>query len=185
MLVPEGTVLNSSDRTPAGPRPVTVLAMGGEIHHTLLAGGALDRLGHIAAVDTSLLVTDYAAADPALLAGTEVLFTHWGSPQLTDEALRLMPRLRAVVHAAGSIKHHVTEAVWERGIAVSSAAAANALPVAEFTLAAILFTNKGSSAPRGATARHGAPSTSSRTSPGRATICAPSESWAPHGSADG
>lgn len=33
-------------------------------------------------------------------------------------------------------------AVWRRGIAVSSAAAANALPVAEFTLAAILFANK-------------------------------------------
>ncbi|MET7548167.1 hydroxyacid dehydrogenase [Streptomyces sp. NPDC005479] len=142
MLVPEGTVLSSSDRTPAGRRPVTVLAMGGEIHRTLLAGGALERLGHIAAVDTSLLVTDYAAADPAVLADTEVLFTHWGSPQLSDEALRLMPRLRAVVHAAGSVKHHVTEAVWERDIAVSSAAAANALPVAEFTLAAILFTNK-------------------------------------------
>ncbi len=53
-----------------------------------------------------------------------------------------MPRLRAVVHAAGSVKHHVTEACWERGLLVSSAAAANAVPVAEYTLAAILFANK-------------------------------------------
>ncbi|MFD4691601.1 hydroxyacid dehydrogenase [Streptomyces sp. NPDC058463] len=117
--------------------------MGRDVHRTLLAEGGLDRLADIAAVDTSRLVTDYATADPAALAAAEVLFTHWGSPQLTDDVLGLMPRLRAVVHAAGSIKHHVTEAVWARGIAVSSAAAANALPVAEFTLAAILFANKG------------------------------------------
>ena len=46
------------------------------------------------------------------------------------------------MHAAGSVKHHITEACWERGIAVTSAAAANALPVAEYTLAAILFAGK-------------------------------------------
>jgi hypothetical protein len=46
------------------------------------------------------------------------------------------------VHAAGSVKHHVTDACWQRGLLVSSAAAANAEPVAEFTLAAILFANK-------------------------------------------
>lgn len=40
------------------------------------------------------------------------------------------------------MKHHITDACWERGIAVTSAAGANALPVAEFTLAAILFANK-------------------------------------------
>ena len=47
-----------------------------------------------------------------------------------------------MVHAAGSVKHHITDACWERGIAVTSAAAANALPVAEYTLAAILFAGK-------------------------------------------
>jgi phosphoglycerate dehydrogenase-like enzyme len=46
------------------------------------------------------------------------------------------------VHAAGTVKGHVAEACWDRGIAVTAAAAANALPVAEFTLAAILFANK-------------------------------------------
>ncbi|MEV0174678.1 hydroxyacid dehydrogenase [Streptomyces sp. NPDC050803] len=116
--------------------------MGAGIHHQLLAENALHRLPSVARVDTTTAVTDLSAADPRQLADTEVLFTHWGAPLLTDEALDLMPRLRAVVHAAGSVKHHVTEAVWRRGITVSSAAAANALPVAEFTLAAILFAGK-------------------------------------------
>ncbi|MFJ8254131.1 hydroxyacid dehydrogenase [Streptomyces sp. NPDC094466] len=137
MPASEGPALNSSTHAPQ-----TLLAMGSAIHRTLLAKSTLQRLPRTATVDTSVLVTDYAAADPALLDAAEVLFTHWGSPVLTEESLRRMPRLRAVVHAAGSVKHHVTEAVWERGITVSSAAAANALSVAEFTLAAILFANK-------------------------------------------
>ncbi|WP_351232142.1 hydroxyacid dehydrogenase [Streptomyces sp. NPDC002133] len=116
--------------------------MGPEAHTQLLAEGALDRLPRVAEVDVAECVGDFGAADDAVLDAAEVLFTHWAAPVLTADALRRMPRLRAVVHAAGSIKHHVTEAVWERGIAVSTAAAANALPVAEFTLAAILFANK-------------------------------------------
>jgi phosphoglycerate dehydrogenase-like enzyme len=46
------------------------------------------------------------------------------------------------VHTAGSVKGHVTEACWQRGLQVTSAAAANAVPVAEYTLAAVLFANK-------------------------------------------
>ncbi|MGW0996804.1 hydroxyacid dehydrogenase [Streptomyces sp. NPDC002520] len=119
--------------------------MGTDIHHALLTDGTLDRLHTVARVDTTTTVTAITDASPAVarqLAHAEVLFTHWGAPALTEDALHLMPRLRAVVHAAGSVKHHVTDAVWNRGITVSSAAAANALPVAEFTIAAILFSGK-------------------------------------------
>ena len=139
---PEGTLLNSSHPSAALPRPHTLLAMGATIHQRLLTEGGLDRLPSVARVDTAAVVSDLTTADARQLAVAEVLFTHWGAPELTEEALHRLPRLRAVVHAAGSVKHHVTDAVWRRGIAVSSAAAANALPVAEFTLAAILFANK-------------------------------------------
>ncbi|MER5728200.1 hydroxyacid dehydrogenase [Streptomyces sp. NPDC002138] len=107
--------------------------------------GTLSALHRVADVDPDLLLTDFAdgSALPAHRLGeTEVLLTGWGCPPLDAAALARMPRLRAVVHAAGSVKHHVTEACWERGLLVSSAAAANAVPVAEYTLAAILFANK-------------------------------------------
>lgn len=126
-------------------RPVTVLAMSPGTRAAVLSGRVLPELVRVADVDPDLLVTDFALADDALrqrLAGTEVLFTGWGCPPLNEDALERMPRLRAVVHAAGSVKHHVTPACWERGLLVSSAAAANAVPVAEYTLAAILFSNK-------------------------------------------
>ncbi|WP_329200478.1 MULTISPECIES: hydroxyacid dehydrogenase [unclassified Streptomyces] len=111
----------------------------------VLSGRVLPKLVRVADLDPELLLSDFRDDDPGLshrLAEAEVLFTSWGCPSLDADALERMPRLRAVVHAAGSVKHHVTDACWDRGLLVSSAAAANAVPVAEYTLAAILFSNK-------------------------------------------
>lgn len=83
--------------------------------------------------------------DPALageLSGVEVLITSWGAPRLTAERLDRMPALRAVFHAAGSVRHIATDAFWARGITVTSAAGANAVPVAEFTFASIVLAGK-------------------------------------------
>jgi phosphoglycerate dehydrogenase-like enzyme len=50
--------------------------------------------------------------------------------------------VRPAFHAAGSLRGIATEAAYQRGVAFSSAAWANALPVAEYTLAAVLAANK-------------------------------------------
>ncbi|MFD9487850.1 hydroxyacid dehydrogenase [Streptomyces sp. NPDC059991] len=126
-------------------RPAVLLAMGPGIAERLLAERHRARLAALARTDPYLVAHELVAPAPAVaaaLAEAEVLLTCWGAPPLTAEVLASAPRLRAVVHAAGSVKHHITEACWERGIAVTSAAAANALPVAEYTLAAILFAGK-------------------------------------------
>jgi phosphoglycerate dehydrogenase-like enzyme len=78
----------------------------------------------------------------SLLGRAEILLTGWGCPPIQADVLERAPELRAIFHAAGTVKGHVTQACWDRGLIVSSAAAANALPVAEFTIAAILFSNK-------------------------------------------
>ncbi|MFI7416918.1 hydroxyacid dehydrogenase [Nonomuraea sp. NPDC049684] len=118
-------------------KPVTVVAMAAEVAGRMLTGEVRARLARVADVRAEV-----AAFGDADLSEAEVLFTSWGCPPVTAEVLARAPRLRAIVHAAGSVKHHVTDACWERGIVVSSAASANAEPVAEFTLAAILFANK-------------------------------------------
>ncbi|WP_174248466.1 hydroxyacid dehydrogenase [Streptomyces hoynatensis] len=76
------------------------------------------------------------------LAEVEVLLTSWGCPELTGEVLDAAPRLRAVLHAAGSVRPHVTPAVFDRGLLVTTAAGANAEPVAQYTLAAVLWAFK-------------------------------------------
>ncbi|MFF9425932.1 hydroxyacid dehydrogenase [Streptomyces sp. NPDC014746] len=126
-------------------RPTVLLAMGPGVDGRLLTDSHRVRLAALADTDPRLVAHDLTGPDPrvaAALAGAEILLTCWGAPPLTAEVLDRAPRLRAVVHAAGSVKHHVTDACWERGLRVTSAAAANALPVAEYTLAAILFAGK-------------------------------------------
>lgn len=101
------------------------------------------RLRRTADLDPALVVRDFT--DPSVagaLARADVLITGWGCPHLDADALAAAPRLRAVLHSAGSVRSLIGDAVWERGIGVSSAVAANALPVAEYTLAMILLTGK-------------------------------------------
>ncbi len=87
-----------------------------------------------------------AVARLASIAGdvtkAEVILASWGCPVMNAGFLDTAPRLRLVLYAAGSVRAFVTEALWERGIRVSSAAALNAAFVAEYTLAAILFSLK-------------------------------------------
>lgn len=78
----------------------------------------------------------------AQLRDVEVLFTTWGMPHLTTEQLEQLPALRAVFYAAGSVQSFA-QPLLERGITLVSAWQANAVPVAEFTLAQILLANKG------------------------------------------
>ncbi|MEV5070892.1 hydroxyacid dehydrogenase [Microbacterium sp. LMI12-1-1.1] len=120
-------------------RPPTLLAM----ESPQLAGDLFDArarrdLDRIVAVHAEVLTPELSAI-PASTEDVEILITGWGAPRLDEATLAHWPRLRAVVHAAGSVKRLVTPAVWERGIRVSSAAGANAVPVAEYTLAAILL----------------------------------------------
>nr|WP_243876425.1 hydroxyacid dehydrogenase [Streptomyces sp. 846.5] len=103
----------------------------------------LNRLKDLLDIDETLVVRRFDQESLApLLARTEVLITGWGAPLLDPAALAAAPRLRAVLHAAGTVRGIVSDSCWDRGLLVSTAAQANALPVAEFTLAAILLAGK-------------------------------------------
>lgn len=124
-------------------RQPAALAMRPAVAAALFAGRARRRLLDLVDVDPALVLQDlHSPAARTALAGAEVLVTGWGCPPIDARTLRAAPRLRAVVHTAGSVKDLVTEACWDRGIQVTSAAAANAAPVAEYTLATILLANK-------------------------------------------
>lgn len=128
---------------PSARPPRAVFAMD-PVHLPLLFPPDLTaRLRRTAEIDPALVVQDFTdpAAAPAL-ADAEVLITGWGCPRLDADVLAAAPRLRTVLHAAGSVRSLIGEALWNRGVTVSSAAAANAVPVAEYTLAMILLAGK-------------------------------------------
>ncbi|BCJ73730.1 hydroxyacid dehydrogenase [Catellatospora sp. IY07-71] len=124
-------------------RPQALLVMRPETFRLQFGPQELSRLRSLADLGDPIWSDDID--DPhtrARLAQTEVLITSWGAPTLTAERLDAAPRLRAVLHCAGSVRHLVSDGVWQRGILVTSAAEANATPVAEYTLAAIIFAGK-------------------------------------------
>jgi phosphoglycerate dehydrogenase-like enzyme len=124
-------------------RPEALFALGAHYVPDLFPAHTMRRLQRLVRIDEILVAERFdQAAIQAALASTEFLITGWGCPPITAAVLDAAPRLRAILHTAGSVKAHVSPACWERGLAVTSAAAANAVPVAEYTLAAILFAGK-------------------------------------------
>lgn len=120
-----------------------LLAMPEDLPGLIFAPAQLERLSQLAEIDVSAPVTDWAAAADEDLAQVEVVVTGWGSPQIDADALARMPRLRGIVHTAGTVRFVVSDAVWKRGdVVVTSSTEANAVPVAEFTLAQILLAGK-------------------------------------------
>ncbi len=119
-----------------GPR--AVFAMNPGLERRFFDADRLRRLTELVDLDPELVIRDWRDAPEEL----ELAITGWGAPVLDTAALAGLPRLRGVIHAAGTVRSMLPEEAWQRELLVSSAAHANALPVAEFTLAAILFAGK-------------------------------------------
>ncbi|OHB58381.1 MAG: glycerate dehydrogenase [Planctomycetes bacterium GWF2_42_9] len=80
--------------------------------------------------------------NPMVLNDADIIFSGWGLPVLDEEFLNNAPNLKVIFYGSGTIKYFITEQAWERGIKITSAFAANAIPVAEFTLGQILLSLK-------------------------------------------
>ncbi|MGW1927573.1 hypothetical protein ACWCQ0_54335, partial [Streptomyces massasporeus] len=115
----------ASDATATGaagtttpPRPRALFAMGRRHRDALFPASETARLRAYVDLDPDHVVEDFSRAPG--LETVELLITSWGCPPLDADVLDRAPALRAVVHAAGSVKHHVTQACWDRGLAVTS-----------------------------------------------------------------
>lgn len=105
-------------------------------------GGLREQIEAAAPVYPGVVAaTDFDTLAPEL-AGVEWIFSTWGMPALTGEQIARLPALRAVFYAAGSVQHFARPFL-ERGVTVVSAWSANAVPVAQVTLAQILLALKG------------------------------------------
>lgn len=73
----------------------------------------------------------------------QVVFSTWGMQHYTEEEIEeYFPKCEAIYYAAGSVQGFAREFL-NKGIRVHSAWAANAVPVAEYTVAQIILANKG------------------------------------------
>ncbi len=101
-----------------------------------------DRLNVLAALtDMNPEILTSENVSSGSFSDTEVLFSTWGMPALTEDQLDSLPALKAVFYAAGTTDPFKTPFL-NRGILISSAWKANAIPVAEFAFAQILLSLK-------------------------------------------
>jgi phosphoglycerate dehydrogenase-like enzyme len=102
--------------------------------------GRLSQLATVIAAPVPEVVT------PAFLhehlPDADVLVTSWDTPRIDEAELACAPRLSLVLHAAGSVKPIVSDALWRRGIRVSSSASAIGIGVAEFCLGMLILAPK-------------------------------------------
>lgn len=83
--------------------------------------------------------------DPEKFKDVEYIFSTWSMPggsEPKDDFGRFMPNLKAIFYAAGSVRYFA-ESYFKRNVRIFSAYAANAIPVAEYSVAQILLANKG------------------------------------------
>lgn len=84
------------------------------------------------------VTTAEVKANPAILRDVQIIMSEWGCFCFDADMLRLMPRLEAVFYAGGTIRYIVSSEFWSRRIVICSAYGANAVSVAQFTVAQIL-----------------------------------------------
>ena len=124
-------------------RPRLAFAMAPAKTRFVFDEPAIARLAELCDIVTTEPLTDFSTDSARKsLADTEILVTGWGCPFISKEVIAAAPRLRLIAHAAGTVKYHLDPAVYAAGIAVTNAVDANAVPVAEFTLAMIILANK-------------------------------------------
>lgn len=73
---------------------------------------------------------------------TVIILASWGAPKFDKEFLDNLPNLKMVAYAAGTIKKIVSDEFWAKDIKIISAAAANAIAVAEYTVSTMVFLAK-------------------------------------------
>ncbi|EIQ00956.1 phosphoglycerate dehydrogenase-like oxidoreductase [Opitutaceae bacterium TAV1] len=123
-------------------RPVAVFLLNPASMDRIYGEEERADISRLAAAPPPLLTAQTWREQPEVCRSAEVIFSGWGMPCADEEFLAAFPALKAVFYGAGSVKGFVTDALWQRGIIVSSAGAANAVPVAEFAVSQIVLSAK-------------------------------------------
>ena len=88
----------------------------------------LKTLGEVVVHESDDLSTE---AVKKTLQGADIAITSWHSHPMTEEVLSAAPDLKLLVHAAGSVKPVVTDALWEHNVRVTASTIPLGIGVAE------------------------------------------------------
>jgi len=116
-------------------KPTIAVTIGKNHYQRMMNRAAWDALAGFAAVIHHERPEPAAKPDLlALLTEADGCITSWGVARLDADVIAAAPRLKAMAHMGSSVKRFVSDALWERGIHVTTAGPALARDVAETTL---------------------------------------------------
>ena len=103
-----------------------------------------DRLSELAELSKeNVFNKEQLLEAPEKFADVEYIFSTWSMPAMTEEEIaKCLPSLKAVFYSAGTVQLFARP-FMARGVKIFSAWAANAIPVAEYTVAQIILACKG------------------------------------------
>lgn len=111
--------------------------------HRVYSGSIIKKLVDTVGLDPVVYSKSQIISTPNKFQKVEFIFSTWGMPAFTKEEVNAyLPALKCVFYAAGTVKFFA-RGFLEAGVKVFSAAAANAIPVAETAAAQIVLANKG------------------------------------------
>ena len=111
--------------------------------HYVYSDEMLAELSEIAGLDDAIYSKDDVLAAPGAFSDVDYAFSTWGMPAFEEEEIRrIFPNMKCVFYGAGSVQAFARPFL-NCGAKVFSAWAANAVPVAEYTVAQIILANKG------------------------------------------
>ena len=130
------------ERAPLG-KPTVLYAVNAAWRRKLWSEEDSDRVAALCRVIEAPVPED---ADRSFLENhigdADIVISGWGTAPLGTDVMARAGRLKLLAHAAGSVRPVVSDALWDRGVQVTSAAAAIACGVAEFCLGLILIAPK-------------------------------------------
>jgi phosphoglycerate dehydrogenase-like enzyme len=120
---------------PDSARPIVAVLIGKNHYRRMLSQAAWTKLRSFAQV------VEHVGEEPAtkadlltILPPAVACLTSWGVAQLDAEVMAAAPHLSMLAHMGGSVQRFVSEAVWARGVRVTTAAPVLAEDVAITTL---------------------------------------------------
>lgn len=124
-------------------KPVVAVTIGRAHYSRMFSTEAWDALEAFATV------THHEGDEPAerddliaILPGAQGCITSWGVAQLDADVVAAADSLQVMAHMGSSVKRFVSDAIWERGVRVTSAGITLARDVAETTLGLMIVGRK-------------------------------------------
>ncbi len=102
-----------------------------------------NRLNALTGITNEVYSREEVLENKAMFSDTRYIFSTWGMPVFTkDEIKEIFPSLECVFYGAGTVQFFARPFL-NCGVKIFSSWAANAVPVAEYTVAQIILANKG------------------------------------------